>query len=269
MSERDWIEQIEKSKFVRLLKAISPVGVAMTFIGVVFATYNIWSGMRTVGDSRLDRAVEIYLSADSSDRRLPEALNYLVNAGYSLGPLDMPAASENSPLYMATVDFSWQNFSDSDLSGNDLSFANFEGTDLYGAWFVRAQLTWANFQDARLYNANLENADLACADLRFADIQGANFSGVNFGDPMGCQTKLDAEKLSDAFYFSDNPPKGLSNQDLNALQKCEPAYRMTQNDPEIGTGNRLLGCFLPNRSNSYPPRKTFRLWFWLNELIQN
>ncbi|MGR3758995.1 pentapeptide repeat-containing protein [Roseobacteraceae bacterium NS-SX3] len=267
MSDQDWIDEINNWKLVRFLKAIAPIGVALTLVGVLFGAYNIWIASHAARDAKLDRSVEIFLSAQPNDRRLAQALNHLVFEDYALGPLDMPATSDESPYYMATIDFSGQQFSGSDLSGNDLRFANFDSSDLYGARFVGAQLTWANFHNARLHDADMENANLACADLRSANMQGTNFSGVDFGHPLGCQAKFTEDELSAAFYFSDNPPVGLSREQISILQVCDSAHRRHRETSADGYENRASDCFLQGGGNSYPPRQGLRLWTLLKRAL--
>ena len=65
------------------------------------------------------------------------------------------------------------------LGGADLRSADLEDADLRGAYLGRADLRFADLEDANLRCANLEGAYLGGADLRGADLRGADLRGAD------------------------------------------------------------------------------------------
>ena len=75
------------------------------------------------------------------------------------------------------ADLSYANLNDADLRGANLSYVNLRGADLSGA-----DLRYADLSDADLRGANLRRADLSGANLIGADLSDANLSNADLSD---------------------------------------------------------------------------------------
>ena len=83
------------------------------------------------------------------------------------------------------ADLSYANLNDADLRGANLSYVNLRGADLSGADLRYADLSDANLRRADLRGANLIGADLSDANLSNADLSDANLryadlSGIKY-----------------------------------------------------------------------------------------
>ena len=83
------------------------------------------------------------------------------------------------------ADLSYANLNDADLRGANLSYVNLRGADLSGADLRYADLSDADLRGANLSGANLIGADLSDANLSNADLSDANLryadlSGIKY-----------------------------------------------------------------------------------------
>ena len=78
------------------------------------------------------------------------------------------------------ADLSYANLNDADLRGANLSYVNLRGADLSGADLRYADLSDANLRGANLIGANLRGANLIGADLSDANLSYANLSGIKY-----------------------------------------------------------------------------------------
>ena len=77
------------------------------------------------------------------------------------------------------ADLSYANLNDADLRGANLSYVNLRGADLSGADLRYADLSDANLRGANLIGANLRGANLIGADLSDANLSNADLSDAN------------------------------------------------------------------------------------------
>ena len=82
------------------------------------------------------------------------------------------------------ADLSYANLNDADLRGANLSYVNLRGANLR-----RADLSGANLIGADLSDANLSNADLSDANLRYADLSGIKYNYLSIGINLVCPSE--------------------------------------------------------------------------------
>lgn len=119
-------------------------------------------------------------------------------------------------------DYSKQNLSGRNFSGQRLNGADFSHANLRNANFANSVLVGADFSNADLRGASFAHANLTGCDLSHAQIDGVNFNGVTM---VGCD--VDARSLAPAQAAAllhgcrtgcDFSGADLSGQDLRNIQ---------------------------------------------------
>ena len=95
-------------------------------------------------------------------------------------------AGENwSGQDLSDYDFSGQTLAGVNLSGCDLSDCDFSDCSISGVNFSGSDLSDADFRDSSISGSNFSGCDLEDADFTDAQIMGCNFRGANIDDAIG------------------------------------------------------------------------------------
>jgi serine/threonine-protein kinase len=111
---------------------------------------------------------------------------------YSKGKRDF-TFHDLSALHLAKANLSGANFHQARLRK-----VNLQGANLFNTDFGRAGLSQANFKNANLARAYLSHADLQNTDLRGADLSYAYLSNANLRGANLCGADLTGAKITDA-----------------------------------------------------------------------
>jgi len=96
-------------------------------------------------------------------------------------------------------DFSGQSFVGVNVSGCDLSDCDFSGCSITGSNFSGSNLSDADFRNCSITGASFAHCDITDADFSNASLTGCNFSGSNTEDAIGL---ADSQSSSGEIYMT-------------------------------------------------------------------
>jgi uncharacterized protein YjbI with pentapeptide repeats len=122
-------------------------------------------------------------------------------------------AGENwSGQDLSDHDFSGQTLAGVNLSGCDLSDCDFSDCSISGVNFSGSNLSDADFRDSSISGSNFSGCDLEDADFTDAQIMGCNFRGANLDDAIGiAETNISSGTISYNSIGNVNTGSGISN----------------------------------------------------------
>ena len=122
-------------------------------------------------------------------------------------------AGENwSGQDLSDHDFSGQSLAGVNLSGCDLSDCDFSDCSISGVNFSGSNLSDADFRDSSISGSNFSGCDLEDADFTDASITGCNFRGANLDDAIGiAETNISSGTISYNSIGNVNTGSGISN----------------------------------------------------------
>lgn len=122
-------------------------------------------------------------------------------------------AGENwSGQDLSDYDFSGQSLAGVNLSGCDLSDCDFSDCSISGVNFSGSNLSDADFRDSSISGSNFAGCDLEDADFTDAQIMGCNFRGANVDDAIGvAEMNVSSGTISYGSIGNVNSGSGTSN----------------------------------------------------------
>ena len=197
----DRLEELTRSRLLRLLRRLEPAFVVFTVFGVVLATVALWHDLSARQEERISRAWQTVSSATRGNTGKANALKYLASMNQNLRWMHLaPGSIDNNrivdckyrifapglDLRGAQLDNANLSCSDLDSGDTDTRTARFDHASLNNTSWIRtkverasfrqASLIAADFRGARLGNADFSDADLTQVKFTYADLRGASFS---------------------------------------------------------------------------------------------
>lgn len=265
-----------RSKTAGALRAIQPLGIALSLIALLVATVTLALTAAEVSESRVLRqeerdlrrillfsiAYESLERARQRDEAKPACskntrsgqipilnelarsrmvMTFLDASGVLLSTVSPDQSMVTPGLEMKGASLGWARFHRANVTNADfryayLTHAHFVESCARGAWFDAANLASANFEKSVLSYTKFGDADLSYGNFSGANLTGSDLSSANLSNANLQDTVLDWANVTDTIFANTN---GMTQAQLN--RGCAEAGKGPLKLPnDARTGRQLV-----------------------------